>query len=466
MKYIGPFLKINKINPDNIKSQLFYLSKESIKQIVLYSKCGVSLQIKDLKSKNIPNFDITTFKNLSPLLCIYRKANPNLININDKLCWNEEKFKKEINIDSNAFMTLCLLDLHDYYNSFKDIDRNKYNLAKLYSYLAKKQLEFYAFNFRSNQGVFVDKKHENSSYSDKLKFTEKNRKFNFSTQAFLMAAYYKCSLLLDDENDVEQFKNFSMDILDMLVELKDELYDQSFSELTKLCFALNIFYKYSKNEKCKNLMLDISELIFEKFYGDEYPIAISKKNSLENDCLNYINYMLIYKYTNLIKAKENADFIYKKIIDLYDSEKGIFIKNTSEKNVEFSCLEIILYLTCCLIDSDINKEKNGSKIIALDVFNNQLIDSGLILSWPEAPSLNNVERYRNFSLKSDDLIEEKNFRISSIPLPESCELAPVFAKYVNYNRKKESFKSPKISFDTYKNMFIFFLSLDILNIDF
>lgn len=465
MKYIGPFLKINKINPDNIKSQLFYLSKESLKQIVLYSKCGICLQFKDSKTKNIPNFDITTFKDLSPLLCIYRKANPNLININDKLCWNEEKFKKEINIDSNALMTLCLMELGNYYTSFKDIDKNKYALSDLYNYLSKKQLEFYAFHFRTNQGVFVDKKYERSSYPDELKFAERDRKFNFSTQALLMAAYYKCSILLKDKYEIDQFKNFSTDILNMLIELKDDIYTQSFSELTRLCFSLNIFYDYSQNTDCKKLMLDISELIFEKYYGDEYPLTLSKKNSLENDCMNYINYMLIYKSTNFIKAKENADFIYKKIIDLYDTEKGIFIKNTSEKNIEFSSLEVMLYLTCCLIDSDMNLQKNGSSTIALDIFNNQVVDSGLILSWPEAPGLSNSERYKNFSMKSEDLIEEKNFRTLSISSPENCELAPVFAKHVSYSRKKENFKSPKTSFDAYRNMFIFFLSLHVLKMD-
>lgn len=275
-----------------------------------------------------------------------------------------------------------------------------------------------------------------------------------------MAAYYKCSLTIED-TDCEQFKNFAYDILNMLIELKEELYEQSFSELSKLCFALNIFYSYSKDKRCKNLILDLSELIFENFYNDEYMLNTSKKNSVENDSINYINYILIYKHINIIKAKENAQFIYKKLLKLYDAEKGIFLKNTSEKNIEFSCVEVLLYLINCLLDTDVNKEKNKSNLIAMDIFNNQLINSGLVLSWPEAPNLNNAERYRNFSMKSEDLIEEQNFRISSVPSPETCELAPVFAKYVNYSRKKQTFKSPKISFDTYKNMFSFFLILHV-----
>lgn len=48
LKYIGPFLRINKVNPANIKNQLFYLSKESLKEIVLHSECGVSTPVKEI----------------------------------------------------------------------------------------------------------------------------------------------------------------------------------------------------------------------------------------------------------------------------------------------------------------------------------------------------------------------------------------------------------------------------------
>lgn len=462
MKYIGPFLRINKIKPANVRYQLFYLAKESLNQIVLYSKCGVPTSVKELKIKNISNSDINTFKNLSPLLCVYRKANPNLINLDDKLCWNEDKFKKEINIDSNALMTLCLLELCDYYNSFKNIDTNKYNLSKLYASLCKKQLEFYALYFRNEEGVFIDKKQESSSYSEEVKFVDKNKKFKFSTQALLMAAYYKCSLLMEgDEKD--NFKNFSFDILNMFLEFKEDLYQLSLEELTKLCFSLNIFYNYSKDEQCQSLIIDLSELLFSKFYNKQSMLDTGKAMDVENECLNYINYMLIYKYTGIVKSKENAESIHEKIMSLYNSEKGMFMKVLDEKNVDFSSLEIMLYLIVCLVDADTHEDKDNRNLIALDVFKRQVIDSGIILSWPEAPALNSVERYRSFSLKSEDLIEEQDFRMSSVPTPESSEMAPVFAKYVTYNRKKESFKPPKTSFDSYRNMLIFFITIHLLS---
>lgn len=461
LKYIGPFLKINKIKPTNVKQQLFYFSKESLKDIVLHSKCGIPTSVEGIMPKNTSNFDINTFKNLSPLLCIYKKANPILINMDNRLCWNEDKFKKEINIDSNAFMTLSLMELSDYYNSFKNIDKNKYNLGKLYSFLCKKQLEFYAGYFRNSEGVFIDKKCESGSKSAEIRFIDKYKKFKFSSQALLMAAYYKCSTLMEDD-EKEDFKNFSFDILNVLIDSKDKLYEMSFEELTKFCFSLNIFYGYSKDDKCKDLLVDISELLFEKFYQVNSLTSPSRETDVENDSLNYINFTMIHKYTNFIKYKDNANFIFERLLKLYDSEKRLFIKNTSKKDIEFTCLEVMLYLTAFLTNVDIYKNRDKNSLIVLDVFKRQLVDSGLILSWPGAPDLNDAERYRNFSLKSEDLMEEQNFRISSIPSPEACEIAPIFCKYVTYSMKKKKFKSVKASFDTYKNMFIFFITLHFL----
>jgi hypothetical protein len=109
-----------------------------------------------------------------------------------------------------------------------------------------------------------------------------------------------------------------------------------------------------------------------------------------------------------------------------------------------------------------NDDETESDDIILDIFKRQLVDSGIILSWPEAPDLNDVERYRNYSLRSEDLIEEQNFRMPSIPSPENYELASVFAKHVTYSKKKEAFRDSKVSFDSYKNMLIFFYTIHLL----
>lgn len=452
LKYIGPFLRINKLKKENIEEQLFYLAKESLNQIVLYSKCGVCTSLKDLKIKKISNFDINTFKDLSPLLCIYKKASPKLLNVDDKLCWNEDKFKREVNIDSNSYMTLCLLELCSYYDSFKNIDTNKCNLGKIYRSVCKSQLEFYATYLRNDEGVFIDKGIQNNIYDEELKFEEKNKKFSFASQALLMAAYYKCALLVDD--DKESYMNFSIDILNMLIQYKEDLYELSSEELVKLCFALNLFYKYSENEACKLLLLDLSELLCEENLYESHIISAEK---VDLSSMKYMNYILFYRNTGIIKFKDKAEALYKKLLTLYDPEKGIFIKETEDKDINFSCLEIMSYLLTCLIHSHIADDKNKSESIATDIFKRQVLDSGLVLSWPEAPSLNDVERYRNFSLRPEDLVEEQNFRMPSIPTPESCELAPVFAKHVTYNKKKEIFKNPKSSFDANKNLLIFFL---------
>lgn len=458
MKYIGPFLRINKLKKENVNHQLFYLAKESLNQIVLYSKCGVYSSLKELKMKNFSNSDITTFKDLSPLLCIYRKASPKLINMDNKLTWNEDKFKKEINIDSNSLMTLCLLELSDYYRNFKDIDTDNYSLSEIYHSLSEKQLEFYASYFRNNEGVFIDKKIQGNLYDEELKFEEKDKKFSFASQALLMAAFYKCSESMDGE-EKGIYENFSLDILNMLIQYKEELYELSPDELVKLCIGLNIFYKYSKNEKCKLLLLDLSEFLSEDIIDNKFSFTTK---DIELNCLKYINYFLLYKNTDIIKFKDNAEKLISKLLDLYDPEKGIFTKDTESKDITFSCTEIMLYLLVCIINSDINEEENKINDIIIDIFRHQLIDSGIILSWPDAPDLSNVERYRNYSLKPDDLIEEQDFRMPSAPTPESYELAPVFAKHITYSKKKETFKEPKLTFDSYKNMLIFFLIIQVL----
>ena len=69
LKYIGPFFRMNSLRQEEINSQLFYLSKEAVKTIVLESKCGLVSSIKNFKNLS-PSFDINTMNNFSPLLCV------------------------------------------------------------------------------------------------------------------------------------------------------------------------------------------------------------------------------------------------------------------------------------------------------------------------------------------------------------------------------------------------------------
>jgi hypothetical protein len=453
LKYIGPFLRMNTLKSNTIEKQLFFLAKESLKYLVLNSKCGITLSTNELKTKNIPNFDISTINSFSPLLCIYKKGSPKLINIGGGLCFDEDSLKKEINIEGNALMTLSILELIDYYKKFKGIDNKKYSIGNVYLLLAKKQLEFYASNFRNIEGIFVDKKHIDGNSSDNYKFEEKNKKFKFSDQAFLMAAYYKYSLY-DDSTLGSEYKTFAIDIFNMLIELKDELYSYSYEELTKLSFALNLFYSYSNLPEAKLLSLDLMEFTLEN-YKDT--LHIKPENELELDSLFFINCLIVYKNTGILKFKDTSDKIYNKLLELYIPEKGIFIKPEDKKESIYGSLEIVFYLLSILNYMKLFGYSKDGNMISVDIYKRQLVDSGIILSWPVSPDLDDVERYRNFTSKSDDIIDEQEFRMPNLPTPDSVDMAPIFIKNVIYNKKKETFSQSKLTFDSCKNMFIYLL---------
>lgn len=453
LKYIGPFLRMNSLKSNTIEKQLFFLAKESLKYLVLNSKCGITVSTKDLKTKNIPNLDISTINSFSPLLCIYKKGSPKLINIGGGLCFDEDSLKKEITIEGNALMTLSILELIDYYKKFDGIDSKKHSLGNIYLLLAKKQLEFYAANFRNIEGLFVDKKHIDGDSLEEYKFEEKNKKFKFSDQAFLMAAYYKYSIY-DDSTLGNEYKAFALDIFNMFNQLKDELYVNSYEELTKLSFALNLFYGYSNLPEAKLLSLDLMEFILEK-HKENLPLKL--ENELETDSLFLINCLICYKNTGILKFKDTCDKIHDQLLELYIPEKGLFLKPEDKKESIYSSLEIVFYLLSILSYMKLFGESKDGNMIAVDIYKRQLIDSGIILSWPVSPDLDDVERYRNFTSKSEDIIDEQEFRMPNIPTPDSVDLAPIFIKNIAYNKKKETFSQSKLTFDSSKNMFIYFL---------
>ncbi|MBU3127061.1 hypothetical protein LGL55_13165 [Clostridium tagluense] len=458
MKFLGPFLRINTLNENNIKNQFFYLSKESLKDIVFDSKCGIYIPARDLKSKSFSKIDINTINLNSPLLCIYKKADAKLKLQDGTLLWNENKVKKEITINSNAFMTLSLLELVDYYSNFKNIDNSKYALSPLYLKLCKEQLEFYASYFRNKDGLFVDKVDLTDPMNQEFNFENKNNKFRFSDQAFMMAAYYKYSSY-DKDNPEHEYEKFALDILNMFIQYKEEIYNVSFEELNKICLALNVFYKYSGLEKCENLLLDLSDLLIEQ-YNTKPSIIINAK--LDYSCMLFINCTLLYNNTSLHKFKATSDDLYEKLTKLYESNKGILLKESNDKEINYTCDELLLYMYSLMIYSDFNNVEENSYMLQ-DIFKHQIIDSGLVLSWPDSPSLDSTEHYRNFSLKSEDLLQEEDFRMSTIATPESNELASVFIKNVVYNKRKDTFKQSKSSFDSSKNMFLFFLTIFFRN---
>jgi hypothetical protein len=459
LKYIGPFLRINTLNKSNIEKQLFHLSKETLKYLVLQSKCGITLPIKELKIKNTPNIDINTISSFSPLLCIYKKANPKLLSVENMLSLEEDSFKKEILISSNALMTLSIIELSIYYKKFKDINREKYTLGILYQNLAKKQLDFYAAQLRNEEGVFVDKKYATDSAKEDINLEEKNKKFKFSDQAFLMCAFYKYSCI-DESKSGEGYRNFSLDILKMLLDFKDNLYDISFEELCKLSLALNTFYKYSNLDQAKSLLIDISEYLMETQRNN---LLLKLESKLESHCLLSINSILLYNSTNILIFKEFAKEINDRLLELYNPELGIFVKNLEKKETSYSSSEIVFYLISILLYSNMNDTSSDNNLIIIDIFKRQLVESGIILSWPDVPAIDDMERYKDDSLDSEDLLQDQNFKLATIATPENAEVASIFIKYVTYNRKKEIFTQSKLTFDTADNMLIFFLMLRLFS---
>src|SRR3712207_1755933 len=84
-------------------------------------------------------------------------------------------------------------------------------------------------------------------------------------------------------------------------------------------------------------------------------------------------------------------------------------------------------------------------------------------SWPDIPTLDDVEHYKNFESKPENLLDDQYFKMANIQTPELAELAPVFIKNVTFSRSSNTFKASKSTFDSRKNFNLFFLILHLLN---
>ncbi|MFQ9246142.1 MAG: hypothetical protein ACLR3R_01420 [Clostridium paraputrificum] len=63
------------------------------------------------------------------------------------------------------------------------------------------------------------------------------------------------------------------------------------------------------------------------------------------------------------------------------------------------------------------------------------------------------------------MLDESFFRMPNLPTPESSGMAPIFTKSITYSKKKNSFSRSKDTFDSSKNMLIFFVLIHYLNDD-
>ena len=456
MRYIGPFFRMNSLSEKEINGQLFYLSKEAVKTIVLNSKCGLVSQIKKY-NKLSSSIDITTNSNFSPLLCVYRKASPTFIHSKNSNGFDEETFKKEINPSTNALMSLCLLELLDYYRGFENIDKSIYSINEIYKNLVKDQLDFYSIHLRNREGVFVDKKNILESNSKNFNLVDKDKKFKFSDQSFMMIAYYLYSIKNPNDESSDLYKEFSEQILKMFCDFKDQIYDCSLDEICKVLLALNILYSYNyNNDELKDLIIDLADYAMCKFDEKDYYI-----DSLDIAALCSIVLTLSYKHTKILTFSEKTTEIINRLYTLYDEDKGAFYKLSSKKEIKYSCFDITFYILAFIIYQSIISNSNEYRMMISTIYKKFIINSGLITSWPEAPTLDDYERYRGFSLNSNDMVDESYFRMPNIPTPDSTGIAPIFNKYITYNKRKDSFSISKNTFDSYRNFLNFFLLIHL-----
>ncbi|MDS0528526.1 hypothetical protein NNC19_22880 [Clostridium sp. SHJSY1] len=451
MRYIGPFFRMNSLSEKDIEGQLFYLSREAIKTIVLNSKCGILSSFRASKKSSRTN-NISILNDFSPLICLYRKSSPIFIHNKSSHGFDESSFKKDISPTTNALMTLALLNLSRYYSYYCDNNRNIDSLSEAYSYLSKEQLEFYYENLRNSEGIFVEKKNISDGNAKGYNLIDKNKKFNFVDQAFMMNAYYLYAHDNPDDPSSEDYKNFSLQILDMFLDFKDLLYNLSFEDGCKILLSFNVLYNISKEEKCKSLIIDLSDFLISKFDEKDYYI-----DSLDSASLFGLSLLDSFKHTGIETFKEKSNEIFQKLKELYNDEKGVFTKLTDKKEIKYSSFDICFYFLFIFIGS---KEKDNMfeyRGMISNLYRKYFISSGCIYSWPDAPTLDETERYRGLTLRSQDMLDESYFRMPNVPSPESSGLAPLFAKNITYSKKKDTFSKPKDSFDSYRNLLIFFV---------
>lgn len=445
---------MNSISVNEIESQLLFFTRESVKHLVFDSKCGVPISQKTLK-KCMSDSEYNKVKELNPIHAIYKKAKPNIYYSKHSKLWDESSFKKDLLISSNALMTLSLLKLAEYYREFKDIDAKLFELSKTYTKIAKSQLDFYYENLRNAEGFFVDKKNVSTSNTSFPELVEIDSIFSFSSQAYMMVAYYLYSSLTYDEKESETFRKFSLEILDMFDSRKECLYDESLEECSNLCYAFNVMYSISEEEKSKSLLLDMSDFMHSQYldYGiDEKDMSLAT--------LTALNLYLTYKNTGLLTFKESFNDMCKLFTSLFNDEIGTFIKPNDKKDVKYYNVELVLYLINLLLQNKEIHDEDSNIDILCNFYKKSIVHSNILTSFPAAPNLDNPEKYKHFSSNSSDLLDDLMFCLPDITTPEVSSVAPVYLKSTTYSKKRLCYSTSKTNFESDTNMFLNFIVLD------
>ncbi len=151
---------------------------------------------------------------------------------------------------------------------------------------------------------------------------------SYSDQALMMLAYYMYSKVAPEDSDSKTYEDFALQILNMFVNFKEELYSLSLDECCKIDYCLNNMLLYSHNEDCKLLVLDLSDFILNKYYESN-----STFSNLETTSLLALNMYLSYKNTNILIFKDAYLDLIELFCNMFNDEKGIILKGTDKKSI-------------------------------------------------------------------------------------------------------------------------------------
>lgn len=443
--HLGKFLKLSSLDFPLVEYQIFNFSKESLKQIFLNSKCGEIINGKEFKDKP-SNSHLIDSKNIYPIYFVYKKAKPKIKTEKNILNWKDHKIKKQINMLSNSYMTLCLLILSEYYNEFIKDDKIRKDVVKFYVCSAKCQLNYYVENFRNELGLFVDKKliENNSDKKDsKLNFECLNNDFNFPSQAFLMCAFLKCSKMLKENSPYKiPFLNFSMEMEKMFIKFREEILKQKSKHTIDTINALTFYIleKGKSDEEILNVLFEIIETFtcnhsitslktHEKIILYQSFINLKRFMKNLNDENYYIKDLLceyIWEFEEIFSRK---DFIEQELLNTYDL--------------------ILFQLYLCKFQ----KEK------AQKFFEETLLPSKVFSCFPNIPKKYESEKYFQFEHNKNCVIPDKYIKPYNYKTMEETNLTPIILKSV---KDKNKFSKPKIKFNSLINMKLIFLILSSL----
>lgn len=442
--HLGKYLKLSSINSPIIEYQLFNFAKESIKHIFLTSKCGEIINGKEFKDKP-SNSDLLGTKNVYPLCCLYKKAKPKIKSENGIFSWKDKHIKKKIDILSNAYMTLCILTLADYYNKIIKNEKKRKEVVKFYLSSSKCQLNYYLKHFRNELGLFVNKKYNEGSNGE-VYFTQNsnNEDFDFAAQAYLMICFRKCSNMLKEESPYKlPFLNFSTEMEKMFYDFKKDLLKQPSHKIIDTLSALQMYSKLHSNNN-----VEILNLIFEIIDNLFKTTSMSSLNTYYK--LQLYNSLLSIKSHTFENIQDNYLETTKEISEYLWDLQDIFSQPNFEVNEINSAYDLLSYqIYICSVDSQ----------KALNFYNTVLIPSKVFSCFPNLPKKHESERYFNFEHKEQYKIPDSFFKPFSYKTISEVNLTPIIAKDIHYSFEKNKFTTSKYKFNSLINTNLCFLIL-------